>query len=276
MPSSSALLAAAAAYLDALASYERARILAVLSEDYEHTLAPASIGVESPISRDAFVPMACNLQAVISRFSFRIKQAWPNEAEGRVTVWAEGEGDLRPHIKQSSGEDYSLKREYMFVLEMDSSGEKVEKALENQNLSHITTGHIDNSPSKKFVRVVQAYDGIMASSFFNYANVTKEGLVDNTLTAYNGQSTTPEVWRGYVSSNFPLFSTSLLVDAGAVFGGLVKRNFINTPVAAWNIMYQGVIPVTVFVDNCHVVVGYDYFSPELRTRVITDLFNIQV
>ncbi|KAM5370889.1 hypothetical protein ACJZ2D_008322 [Fusarium nematophilum] len=146
----------------------------------------------------------------------------------------------------------------------------------NQNLSHITTGHIDNSPSKKFVRVVQAYDGIMASSFFNYANVTKEGLVDNTLTAYNGQSTTPEVWRGYVSSNFPLFSTSLLVDAGAVFGGLVKRNFINTPVAAWNIMYQGVIPVTVFVDNCHVVVGYDYFSPELRTRVITDLFNIQV
>ncbi|KAM5370888.1 hypothetical protein ACJZ2D_008321 [Fusarium nematophilum] len=130
MPSSSALLAAAAAYLDALASYERARILAVLSEDYEHTLAPASIGVESPISRDAFVPMACNLQAVISRFSFRIKQAWPNEAEGRVTVWAEGEGDLRPHIKQSSGEDYSLKREYMFVLEMDSSGEKVEKALE--------------------------------------------------------------------------------------------------------------------------------------------------
>lgn len=41
-------------------------------------------------------------------------------------------------------------------------------------------------------------------------------------------------------------------------------------------MYQGVIPVTIFVDNCGVVVGYDYFSPGLRTRVVTQYFNIQV
>ena len=40
-------------------------------------------------------------------------------------------------------------------------------------------------------------------------------------------------------------------------------------------MYQGAIPVTVYVDNCGVVVGYDYFSAELRTRVITEFFNIQ-
>ncbi len=41
-------------------------------------------------------------------------------------------------------------------------------------------------------------------------------------------------------------------------------------------MYQDVIPVTVFVNNCNVVVGYDYFSPGLRTRVVTEYFNIQV
>lgn len=40
-------------------------------------------------------------------------------------------------------------------------------------------------------------------------------------------------------------------------------------------MYQGAIPVTVYVSNCNVMVGYDYFSPELRTRVITEYFNIQ-
>ena len=40
-------------------------------------------------------------------------------------------------------------------------------------------------------------------------------------------------------------------------------------------MYQGVIPVTVFVDGCGVVVGYDYFSGGLRTRVITEFFNIK-
>lgn len=34
--------------------------------------------------------------------------------------------------------------------------------------------------------------------------------------------------------------------------------------------------MTVFVDSCDIVVGYDYFSPGLRTRVITDLFNVAV
>lgn len=40
-------------------------------------------------------------------------------------------------------------------------------------------------------------------------------------------------------------------------------------------MYQGAIPVTVFVNSCNIMVGYDYFSPGLRTRVITEYFNIQ-
>lgn len=40
-------------------------------------------------------------------------------------------------------------------------------------------------------------------------------------------------------------------------------------------MYQGAIPVTVYVSNCDLMVGYDYFSAGLRTRVITEYFNIQ-
>ncbi len=41
-------------------------------------------------------------------------------------------------------------------------------------------------------------------------------------------------------------------------------------------MYQGVIPVTAFVDNCGKLVGYDYFTPERRTRVTTQLFGIKI
>jgi len=36
----------------------------------------------------------------------------------------------------------------------------------------------------------------------------------------------------------------------------------------WNISYHGVIPVTVYVDACNVVIDYDYFSPNLRTKVV--------
>ncbi|KAF4964016.1 hypothetical protein FSARC_8014 [Fusarium sarcochroum] len=146
---------------------------------------------------------------------------------------------------------------------------------ENANLSHITTGYIENSPSHGFVRVGEAYEGQLASSYFNYSNTTKSGLVDNTLTTYDHKATKPIVWRGYVNSNFPIFSKNILVEAGAVYEGLVKRDFIPSPVAAWSIMYQGMIPVTVYVNECNVVVGYDYFAPELRTRVVMEFFNIQ-
>ncbi|RKK66510.1 hypothetical protein BFJ69_g15342 [Fusarium oxysporum] len=130
MSSSSTLLAAATAYIDALASFDPARVQAVLSENYEHTLAPTSMGVESPIRRDAFIPMLCNLKAVTSHYSLRIKKAWANEAAGQVAVWVGGEGDLHPHIKQNTSEDYVFDREYIFILEMDSTGEKVQKAFE--------------------------------------------------------------------------------------------------------------------------------------------------
>ncbi|VUC25573.1 unnamed protein product [Clonostachys rosea] len=145
----------------------------------------------------------------------------------------------------------------------------------NQNLSHITTGYIVNSPSQGFVRVDQANDDGFGTSLFNYANVTEDGLVDNILTMYITNSTTPDIWQGYVNSNFPIFQEEILVQAGAVFSGLVKRTFWADQVAAWNIMYQGVIPVTIFVNTCNVVVGYDYFAPVERTRVITEFFDLK-
>lgn len=40
-------------------------------------------------------------------------------------------------------------------------------------------------------------------------------------------------------------------------------------------MYQGIIPVTVYVNEGNVVVGYDYFAADLRTRVIMEFFNIE-
>ncbi|KAJ4354268.1 uncharacterized protein N0V89_006002 [Didymosphaeria variabile] len=117
----------------------------------------------------------------------------------------------------------------------------------------------------------------LQSSNFNYANVTDEGLVENIVTTYSDDSgNTTTIWRDYVNSNFPIFEETFLVDSGAVYAGLVKRRIVEGLVAAWDIMYQGVIPVTIYVDNCNVIVGYDYFSPGRRTRVITEYFNIQI
>jgi hypothetical protein len=73
-------------------------------------------------------------------------------------------------------------------------------------VSHITSGYINNSPSKRLVRVNEAFEGVggadgvlngtSASSVFNYANVTKEGLVDNTLITYGRKRETVCAARG--------------------------------------------------------------------------------
>jgi hypothetical protein len=45
-----------------------------------------------------------------------------------------------------------------------------------------------NSPAPNLVRVGKAHDRGFGSSVFNYANISSERLVDNTLTTFHGGS----------------------------------------------------------------------------------------
>ena len=137
----------------------------------------------------------------------------------------------------------------------------------------------------------------IASSIFDYTNISSEGLVSNILYSYSPSiASKPTIFSDYVNSNFPLFTEDVLKSNGAVFTGLTTRDKIGkvssvshllhsfsgfcgvsaNSLVKWSIMYQNVIPVTIFLDGCNTVVGYDYFSPGLRTRVVTEYFNIQV
>lgn len=100
------------------------------------------------------------------------------------------------------------------------------------NLSHITSGYIENSAEKKFVRVDEAFEEGLTSSFFDYSNQTADGLVNNILTTYKANSTEPSVWSGYVLSNFPIFEPQILPHSSAVFKGLVTRPFFDDKVAS--------------------------------------------
>jgi len=41
-------------------------------------------------------------------------------------------------------------------------------------------------------------------------------------------------------------------------------------------MYQGSMPVTVYLDSDNEVVGYDFFDTSTRTRIVNRYFNIVV
>lgn len=102
----------------------------------------------------------------------------------------------------------------------------------NQNLSHIQTGYMYNSPAKNLVRVDETFEDGLATSVFNFANVTDDGRVDNTLTSVFKDFAHPQVWRGYVNTNYPLIGADFLAKAGAVFSGLVERDFMPGRVAS--------------------------------------------
>jgi hypothetical protein len=103
----------------------------------------------------------------------------------------------------------------------------------NENLSNIAAGYIVNSPSKGVVQAYITSKNGLESSVFNYAKVTKAGLVDNTLITYTANSSAPPtVWRDYVNSNFPVFEKTILIDSSAVYTGLVTRRVVEDPVAA--------------------------------------------
>lgn len=175
----------------------------------------------------------------------------------------------------------------------------------DQNLSHITAGFLYSSASLAKVRVDQAYDGTLGSSLFDFTNVTADGLVLNSLWELNPAITSQPTCQQYqVNSDFPLVPADFLVGANAVFAGH-RRDQFNGVVAEvssvraegpgfspplkprmcftedmcrwvlqWEIIYQGALPVTILVDAENTVVGYEYFSPVQRTRVVTNFFNV--
>lgn len=90
----------------------------------------------------------------------------------------------------------------------------------NQNLSHITSGFWYCSPLARKVRIDEAYDSTLASSLFDYNNVTTEG-VNNVLWYLTPSiASTPQFYVGYEPiPSFPLFTADLLVANNAVYAG---------------------------------------------------------
>lgn len=90
----------------------------------------------------------------------------------------------------------------------------------NEDLNHITSGFWYSSPSAKKVRVDEAYDSTLASSLFDFDNVTTAGVNNVMWYLTPSIASTPQFYVGYVPmSSFPLFTADLLVANNAVYAG---------------------------------------------------------
>jgi len=84
------------------------------------------------MSREAFAEHIKGLRKVLSKFPVIPKQIWENEAGRQVTMWCTGEASFHDEVRDSglSEEGWTYQGEYIFIFDMDESGEKTESVVE--------------------------------------------------------------------------------------------------------------------------------------------------
>lgn len=141
-------LRTAKAYLDHFATLDPARLAPLLADDYEHVMAPASLGTATAplLTRDGFLAHNADLRRVLAGYPVRAREIWEGAGKegggggggGVVVAWATSRAVFREEVKMMMGEgeeeeeevSWEYEGEYMFVLEMDASGEKVRRVVE--------------------------------------------------------------------------------------------------------------------------------------------------
>lgn len=132
----------------------------------------------------------------------------------------------QPNPPLISAEFKSSWRQHKWSLQTPFSPEYLQLLTDtrNVNISHITSGFLYNSPTLKKVRVDEAYDTTIASSLFNYNNISSDGLVSNIMYSFSPSiASKPTFFSDFVNPNFPLFAEDMLVSNEAVYTGLIER-----------------------------------------------------
>ena len=106
-------------------------ISAIQSENYKHEFAPACLNPPPAFNRETFASHLAQISGILRSFPVRFKQTWPNPSLHQVIIWSDSETHFHDHVKDSDDEqEWAYRGEYIWVLTMDQSGEKVEKVLE--------------------------------------------------------------------------------------------------------------------------------------------------
>lgn len=129
---SSQLRQTALAYIDGFRTLTPETFLAILAPSAEHKFAPASLNLPQSMDAAAFANHLGSLREVLAGFPVFPKEIFENEGLGQVTIWATSETIFHEKAKDDavSSEDWKFHGEYMFILTMDESREKIVQTIE--------------------------------------------------------------------------------------------------------------------------------------------------
>ncbi|KIW13462.1 hypothetical protein PV08_08650 [Exophiala spinifera] len=99
-------------------------------KEYKHTFGPASVNPPPPQDGARFAQHIRDLQGIMKGFPVRARSTWVNEAQRQVIFHATSETWFRDEYKDSDDAEWLYHGEYVFVLDMDETGQKITKVFE--------------------------------------------------------------------------------------------------------------------------------------------------
>ncbi|TVY84262.1 Uncharacterized protein LSUE1_G000871 [Lachnellula suecica] len=105
--------------------------LALQTPACEHVFAPASLSLP-PKNNETFSAHITGLQALLESFPVIPIEVQENPDKNQVLIWATSQANFHHDLKDSgiSDEQWTYKGEYMYLLSMDGSGEKIDRVVE--------------------------------------------------------------------------------------------------------------------------------------------------
>ena len=129
---SSKLHQTALAYIDGFRTLSPETFLSILAPSAEHKFAPASLNLPQSMDAAAFANHLGNLREILAGFPVFPKEIFENEGLSQVTIWATSETIFHEKAKGDdySSEDWEFHGEYIFILTMDESRERIVQIIE--------------------------------------------------------------------------------------------------------------------------------------------------
>lgn len=104
----------------------------VLADDYTHHYAPSSIPQQGPFDRQGLINFVIGLKRIIKTYPMTIKESIDSESRNVVTVWTTGLASFHDELQDGSmsKEEWQYTGEYIFLLYMNETGDKLIKTVE--------------------------------------------------------------------------------------------------------------------------------------------------
>ncbi|KAF5610209.1 uncharacterized protein FSUBG_3442 [Fusarium subglutinans] len=125
------LTATATAYIDVSRTLDTEALSRILSDEYGHRFAPTWYNLPGSMDRHGLIARLNQVGEVMSSFPVTIKQMWPNPSLRQVLVWGKSETNFRRQLRDSDyDEEWTKRGEYMFLVTMNETGERITDVLE--------------------------------------------------------------------------------------------------------------------------------------------------